>query len=85
MGEQVIITLLEHLRFPQGFGEVRVAYSIVFYVVCTIICLFVFYFLSLGVVSLFSIYEFECPFGIFRLGSMNCHVFGVVPFLPKRS
>ena len=29
-------------------------------------CLFVFLFISHGVVSLFSIYEFDCPSGIFR-------------------
>ena len=35
-------------------------------VVCTIVCLFVFFIFSHGVVSLFSIYEFDCPYGIFR-------------------
>ena len=33
---------------------------------CTIICLFVFFIFSNGVVSLFSIYEFDCSSGIFR-------------------
>ena len=33
---------------------------------CTIVCLFVFFIFSHGVVSLFSIYEFDCHSGIFR-------------------
>ena len=33
---------------------------------CTIVCLFVFFIFNHGVVSLFSIYEFDCTFGIFR-------------------
>ena len=32
---------------------------------CTIVCLFVFFTFSHGVVSLFSICEFDCPSGIF--------------------
>ena len=35
-------------------------------VMCTIVCLFVFFIFSHGVVSLFAIYEFDCPFGIVR-------------------
>ena len=35
-------------------------------VLCIIICLFVFLFFSHGIVSLFSIYEFDCPSGIFH-------------------
>ena len=31
-----------------------------------IICLFDFFFFSHGVFGLFSIYEFDCPSGIFR-------------------
>ena len=47
------------------FGGAIDAYSLCFFM-CTIVCLFVFFIFSLGVVSLFSIYEFDCPFGIFR-------------------
>ena len=35
-------------------------------VMCTIVCLFVLFLFSHGVVSLFSIYVFDCPSGIFR-------------------
>ena len=35
-------------------------------VMCTTVCLFVFFIFCHGVVSLFSIYEFDCPSGIFR-------------------
>ena len=48
---------------------VRVAYSLVFYVVSCVllfVCLFFFLIFSHGVVSLFSNYEFGCPSGIFR-------------------
>ena len=41
-------------------------FSFQFCVLCTIICLFFFFFDSYGVVSLFSIYEFDCPSGVFR-------------------
>ena len=33
---------------------------------CTIVCLFDLFIFSHGVVSLFSIYEIDCPSGIFR-------------------
>ena len=60
-------SLPEHPRLPLVFGGVRVVYSLVFYVVsCNIVCLFVFFIFRHGVVSLFSIYEFDCLFGIFR-------------------
>ena len=36
-------------------------------VLCTIVCLFDFFFFSHGVVISFSIYDVECPSGIFRL------------------
>ena len=55
-------------EITHSFGGVRVAYSLVFYVVSCVI-LFVclsFFIFSHGVVSLFSIYEFDCPSGIFR-------------------
>ena len=41
-------------------------YSFLCCVMCTIVCLFIFFILSHGVVSLFSIYEFDCSAGIFR-------------------
>ena len=44
-------------------------------VMCTTICLFVFIIFSHGVVSLFSIYEFDCPSGIFRLSFINCFAY----------
>ena len=59
--EQDLLTLPEHLRSIPAFGGVRVASSLVFYVVSSVQS-FIF---SHGVVSLFSIYEFDSPSGIF--------------------
>ena len=47
------------------------AFSFLCRILCTIIGLFVFLFFSHGVVSLFSIYEFEYPSGIFRPSFQN--------------
>ena len=47
-------------------GEFGNTYNVRYEVECTIVCLFVFFIFSHGVVSLFYIYEFDCPFGIFR-------------------
>ena len=74
--EQDLHTLPEYLRSPLVFGGVRVVYSLVFYVVSCVL-LFVclsFFILSHGVVSLFSIYEFDCSSGIFRpsFWKVNC-------------
>ena len=56
------------LRSPLVVGGVRVAYSSVYIccVMCTIVCLFVFFIFSHGFVSLLSIYEFDCLSGNFR-------------------
>ena len=65
--EQDLLTLPAHLRSPLVFGGVCVSYSLVFYVVSCVL-LFVclsFSFLAM-VLCLFSIYEFDCPSGIFR-------------------
>ena len=52
---------------PPVFGRVRFAKSLVFYVVSLyFICFFVFLLFRHGVVSLFSIYEFDSSSGIFR-------------------
>ena len=65
--EQDLLTLPEQMTSPQVFGGVRVAKSLVIYVVSSLyffsVCLFIF---SHGVVSLFSSYEFDSPSGIFR-------------------
>ena len=58
-------SLPEHRRSPTVFGWVRVAYSLVVYIVSCVL-LFVFFIYSHGVVNLFSFYEFDCPSGIFR-------------------
>ena len=50
---------------PLVLGGVLIDYSLVFYVVSYVL-LFVLFIFSQGVVSLFSIYEFDCPSGIFR-------------------
>ena len=67
--EQDLLTLPEHLRSPLVFGGVRLDYSLVFYVVPCVLffCLFAFFIFRHGDVSLFSIYEFDCPSGIFHL------------------
>lgn len=59
----------EHLRSPSVCGRVRVVKSFVFYVVyCVLLCVGLSFFLfSYDVVSLFLIYEFDCPSGIFLL------------------
>ena len=48
------------------WGSCCLFFSFLCCVMCTIVCLFVFFIFSLVVVSLFSIYEFDCPSGIFR-------------------
>ena len=48
------------------WGSCCLFFSFIFCVNCTIVCLFVLFIFSHGVVSLFSIYEFCCPSGIFR-------------------
>ena len=69
--EQDLLSLSEHVRSLQVFGGVRVAFSFLSYIVywvVFIVCLpvcFCFVFFCHGVVSLFSIYEFYCPSGIF--------------------
>ena len=60
--------------YPSGSPEITpslagfVCHSLKFSILrlCSIISLFVYFFYSHGVVSLFPIYEFQCPFGIFR-------------------
>ena len=47
-------------------GSCCLFFSFLCCVMCTIVCLFVFFCFSHGVVSLFSIYEVDCPSGIFR-------------------
>ena len=69
--EQDMLTLSEYLRTPLVFCGVRGAYSLIFYVVSCVL-LFVFFIFSHGVVSLFSIYEFDCPSGIFCPPFMTC-------------
>ena len=66
--EQDLLTLPEHMRSPLAFGWVHVAYSLVFYVVSCVL-LFVclsFLYLAMALSVFFSIYEFDCLFGIFR-------------------
>ena len=48
------------------WGSCYLFFSFLCCVMCTIVCLFVFFIFIHGVVSLFSIYEFDCPSGIFR-------------------
>ena len=43
------------------WGSCCLFFSFLCCVMCTIVCLFVFFIFSHGVVSLFSIYEFDCP------------------------
>ena len=64
-------TLPEHLRSTPVFGWVRVAQSLVFYVMSTIICLFLFYFQPWRCQFFFSINEFDCLSGIFRFYLAN--------------
>ena len=66
--EHDLLTLLEHLRSPPSFwwGSGCLFFSFLCGVMCTIVCLFVLFIFSHGVVSLFSIYEFDCPIGICR-------------------
>ena len=47
--EQDLLTLPEHLRSPLVFGEVRVVYSLVFYVVS---CLLLFVCLSFSILAM---------------------------------
>ena len=53
------------------WGSCCLFFSFLCCVMCTIVCLFVLFIFSHGVVSLFSIYEFDCPSDIFRPSSMN--------------
>ena len=48
------------------WGSCCLFFSFLCCVMCTIVCLFVILIFSHGVVSLFSIYEFDCLSGIFR-------------------
>ena len=58
--EHDLHTCLDQQRSPQVFCWVRVAKCFVYYSLS--VCLF----FSHGIVSLFSIYEFDCTSGIFR-------------------
>ena len=51
------------------WGSCCLFFSFICCVMCTNVCLFVLFICSHGVVSLFSIYEFDCPSGIFRPSS----------------
>ena len=81
--KQDLLTLMEHLRSPPVFGGVCVAYSLVLYVVSCVLLtiLFVFFIFSHGVVSLFSIYEFDCPSGIFHPSFQMIHFYSSQPWL----
>ena len=57
-------TCRDHPSF--WWGSCCLFFSFLYCVMCTIVCLFVFFIFSHGVVSLFSIYDFDCPSGIFR-------------------
>ena len=48
------------------WGSCCLFFSFICCLMCTIVCLFVFFIFSHGVVSLFSINDFDCPSGIFR-------------------
>ena len=48
------------------WGSCCLFFSFLCCVMCSIVCLFVFFIFSNGVDSLFSIYEFDCSSGIFR-------------------
>ena len=65
---QDLFTLPEHLRSPLVFwwGSCFLFFSFLCCVMYTIVCLFVLFIFNHDVVSLFSIYEFDCPSGIFR-------------------
>ena len=59
--------------YPSGAPEITPSFlggscCLFFSFLCCVCycCLFVFFILGHGVVSLFSIFEFDCPFGIFR-------------------
>ena len=63
------------ITYPSGAPEITpsfwwgsccLLFSFLFCVMCTIVCLFVLFICSHGVVSWFSIYEFDCPSCIFR-------------------
>ena len=66
--EQDLLTTPEHLRLPPvfGWGSCCLVFRFLCCVLYTIICLFAFLFFSHGVVSLFSIFEFDCSSVIFR-------------------
>ena len=64
--EQDLLTLSEHLRSHRfWWGSCCLVFSFLCCVFCTIICRFVFLFFSHGVVGLFTIYDSDCPSGIF--------------------
>jgi len=48
------------------WGSYCFFFSFLYCVMCTIVCLFFLFIFSHGVVSLLSIYEFDCPSDIFR-------------------
>ena len=61
--------------YPSGASEITPSFwwgscclffSFLCCVMCIVVCLFVFFIFSHGVVSLFSIYQFDCTSGIFR-------------------
>ena len=74
--EQDLLTIFEHLRSSPVFGGVHVARSLVVYVCFVYYLLSVWLFLCFShcVVSLFSTYECECHFGIFRLSFLTLDV-----------
>ena len=49
------------------WGSCCLFFSFLCCFMCTNVCIFVFFIFSHDIVSLFSIYEFDCPSGIFRL------------------
>ena len=61
-----LLTLPEHLRLLSFcWDSCYLFFSFLCCFMCSIVYLFVFFIFSHGVVSLFSIYEFDCPSGIF--------------------
>ena len=63
--EQDLLTLPE-ITPSFWWGTCCLFFSFLCCVMCTIVCLFVFFIFSHGAVSLFQISEFDCPFGSFR-------------------
>ena len=74
--EQDLLTLPEHLRSPSfWWGSCCLVFSFLGCVLCTIVCLFVFFFSHHDFVTLFLVYEFECPSGIFRPSFIRIKVY----------